>query len=149
MATDAGTRPSTKIHRGETLRYIILPILGVLAIILLGTVATLLLRRPVQVALLADWLLTVLVLCPMALCLFPVCILMIAAVAGLGKAHGLAAKPLRRLEDLSADLANKALTATDSINRQTVNVSTRFAFFDRWMSLFDRPSPNGQHKESE
>lgn len=147
MTKDAGTPLSAKTHRNETLRYIVLPMVGVLAIILLGTMAVLLLRRPFQVGVVADWLLTVLVLCPMALCLFPVCILLIAAVAGLGKAHGMAAKPLRRVEAMSAELATRAAATTDTINRQSMTFSTRFAFLDRWMSLFDRPSSNGQHKE--
>jgi hypothetical protein len=139
-ATDKGHPASAMAHRRETFRYIVLPIIGVGALILVGIIIVLLLPGRLQVSIIADWLLMILFLCPMMLCLFPICILMVAAVAGMNKAHTAAANPLRRLERLSESLKERTVQATDNINHQTINVSTRWAFLERWLKVFDPPS---------
>jgi len=134
-------RPASEVtHRRETIRGIVLPMLGVGTLILVGVIVVLLLPGRLQVSLIADWLLTILFLCPIALCLFPICILMVLAVVGMNRANQAAVNPLRRLENLSANLKDRAAQATDTINRQTINVSTRWAFIDRWLGIFDPPS---------
>jgi hypothetical protein len=148
MASDRGGRPAGEtLHRQETFRYIILPMTGVLALLILGVAAVLLLPKPKQVSIIADWLLTILFLCPAVLCLFPVVILLVAAVAGLNKAHGAARKPLQKLENLSASLNTRTAEITDAINQKTVDASVKIAFADRLLSIFDPPSSTNGEKE--
>src|SRR5262249_33995513 len=99
---DSGIIASKTKHNRETLLSIILPMLGVGAVVLVGLIIVLLLPERLQVSLIADWLLSVLFLCPVVLCLFPLCIGLIAAIVGMNKAHDAMAKPLQRVQTLSA-----------------------------------------------
>ena len=96
MASSSDSRhpASEDTHRRETIRYILLPMVGLSVLVLAGAVISLLLPGRLQVSLIADWLLTILFLCPLALCLFPVCILMVAAIVGMNKAHSAIANPM-------------------------------------------------------
>ena len=97
----AGKSTGRDAHRRQTLRYIILPMVAVVAFVLVGVVMVLLLPKPEQVSLISDWLCTVLFLCPAVICLFPIVIGLIAAIAGMNKVHAAASGPMGQLEDLS------------------------------------------------
>ncbi|MBZ0280334.1 MAG: hypothetical protein K8L97_06310 [Anaerolineae bacterium] len=139
---------SDRERQRETLRYLLLPMLGALLVVLVGAAAVLFLPQRLQVSIIADWMMSVLVLCPVVICLFPICIGLIAAIAGMNRLHDAAAKPLRRAEDWSRTLAERTVKTTDALNERTVAVSTRFAFVDRLFSAFDPPS-NGDAKKEE
>jgi membrane protein implicated in regulation of membrane protease activity len=128
----------TNLNR-DTVRWIVLPIAGVGALVLVGTVIVLILPGRLQVSLIADWLLSVLFLCPMVVCLFPLCLLMILAIVGMNRAQQAVSKPLQRVETLSATLRDRTVHTTDAINRQTINASVKFAFIDRLLAVFDSP----------
>jgi hypothetical protein len=151
MALPSDSRPSTaeEVHRRETLRYIVLPMVGVGLIVLAGAVISLLLPQRLQVSIIADWLLTILFLCPLALCLFPFCILMVAAVFGLNKAHDALVSPLRRVESLSETLRDRVSKTTDIVNQKTVDASAKWAFVDRLLSVFDPPRSPPDHMKKE
>jgi hypothetical protein len=138
---DSGQITTKAKQRRDTLRWIILPIVGVGALVLVGTVIVLILPERLQVSLISDWLVSVLCLCPTVLCLFPLCILMISAVVGMNRAHQAVSKPLQRVEMLSTTLRDRTAQTTDAINRQTVNASVKFAFIDRLLAVFDPPLP--------
>lgn len=140
---------SEDTHRRETIRYILLPMAGVVALVIIGAVISLLLPGRLQVSLLADWLLTILFLCPLALCLFPICILLVAAIAGMNKAHTAIANPLRRLEVLSGTIKERVSKTADTINHKTVDASAKWAFVDRLLAVFDPPKspPSDMDKE--
>ncbi len=123
----------------DLLRWIILPIVGVGALVLAGTISVLLLPERLQVSLIADWLVSVMLLCPLAICLFPVCLLMVLAIVGMNRAHTAASRPLQRVELLSASLRDRTDNVADTVNRQTINASVRFAFLDRLLAIFDPP----------
>jgi hypothetical protein len=134
------TRDSRQQHRRETLRFIILPFLGAVGVVLAAVIVTMLLPRRLQVSIIADLLLSFLVLCPLVVCLFPLCILMIALAASVARGHDVAARPLRRVEDWSRLFAEKTAQVADTVNHLTVDWSTRFAFVDRLLSVFDPPA---------
>jgi hypothetical protein len=136
---DRGHITSKAIHNRETVRWIVLPIIGVGALVLVGTALVLVLPGRLQVSLIGDWLVSVLLLCPLVLCLFPFCIVMIAAVVGMNKAHAAVSKPLQRVEMLSASVRDRTVQTADVVNRQTVNASVKFAFMDRLLAVFDPP----------
>src|SRR5689334_12124786 len=102
--TDRGQTASKTSYNRDMVRWIVLPIVGVGALVLLGTIIVLILPGRFQVSLIADWLVSVLFLCPMVVCLFPLCLLMILAVVGMNRAHQAVSKPLQRVETLSATL---------------------------------------------
>jgi ABC-type methionine transport system permease subunit len=148
-ARDGGRSPAEFTHRRETLLYILLPMLGVVALLGLGLGVVLLLPKPGQVSIIADWMFTVFCLCPAALCLFPMVILMVAAVAGMNILHDKTLPPLKRLEMMAATLNSKTAQLTNTIGRKTIDVSVKFAFVNRMLSIFDppSPSPNGEKEE--
>lgn len=146
---DSGLVASKANFNRETLRWIILPIMGVLALVLLGIVAVLLLPKRLQVSIIADWLVTILFLCPTVLCLFPICVGLMAAVVGMNRAHNVVSKPLQRVESLSATIKDRTIQTTDTVNRQTINASVKLAFIDRLLAVFDPPQapPTDSTKE--
>lgn len=151
MASPSDSRPSTAeaVHRRETLRYIVLPMVGVALLILVGAIISLLLPQRLQVSIIADWLLMILFLCPLALCLFPICIVMVAAVFGLNKAHDALVSPLRRVGSLTETLKERVSKTADVVNQKTVDASAKWAFVDRLLSVFDPPKTPPDHTKKE
>ncbi|MEO8612642.1 MAG: hypothetical protein ABI690_32410 [Chloroflexota bacterium] len=136
---DSGQINSKANHNFETVRWIVLPMIGVAALVLIGTIIVLLLPERLQVSTISDWLLSVLFLCPMVVCLFPICLLLILAIVGINRAHQAVSKPLQRVETLSATIRDRTVQTADMVNRQTVNASVKFAFIDRLLAVFDPP----------
>lgn len=137
-----------KTHRRETRLQIILPFVAGVVLVLVGGIIALLLPKRLQVSLIADLMLTVLVLCPAALCLFAVAIGFVAAAAGAGKLHGSLGSALSRVEGLSARVLEQSGRVTDVINRQTIGLSARFAFLDKLLGVFDRPASSSTKDET-
>jgi hypothetical protein len=102
-------------------------------------------RGEYQVSIVSNTLLMVFMLCPAVICLFVPLLALILAVFGMNKAHTLIAKPLRQVEDLTETLEQRTQEVTNSINRQTINVSSRFAILNKWLGVFERPK--GQDKK--
>ena len=146
--TTASNRPnSANQHRRETLLHLIVPMIGVGVIVLAGGVLVFLLPRRSQVAVIADWMLTVMTCCPAVLCLFAVCIALVAAIAGMNKLHVLATQPLDRIETLSRTVAEKTAEVTDGINQKTADISAKFAFANSLLGTFDTPDASEDHQE--
>jgi hypothetical protein len=126
-------------HRLETRSQILLPMLGG-GLLLVGLlVAALLLPLRSQVSLVADLLLTIFVLCPMVLCLFPVYIVLMVLAFGMNKLHDAGARQLERAEKLSHSVATKTITAADSLSRKSIIINSAFAPLNRIWSIFDPP----------
>jgi hypothetical protein len=88
----------------------------------------------------ANTLLTVLILCPAAICLLPIYLLLVIAVVGMDRAYNAVAKPLRQLEALSLTVSQRTKSLSNSADRSVINLSTRFALLDKLIfSAFDRP----------
>lgn len=140
-------RPAAGQHRYETWVYIILPMVGggLLLILLLALALILPLRS--QVSLVADLMLIIFVLCPLAVCMFPFYMLMVALVYGMNVLHRRAENPLDHLENLSQTMADRVTNVTDSVNKQAINLASRFAFFDVLWDIFDRP--DGQNPQEQ
>ncbi|MCU0511768.1 MAG: hypothetical protein MUE40_04265 [Anaerolineae bacterium] len=128
------------IHRRETRRQIWLPAgAALLLVLLLGTVPALLsdpLAR-LRVAVIADVLFTVMILCPAVLCLFLLYVLVVAAIYGMWLLQRLAGTPLQRLEKATATLAQRVAGWTGRINQQVIGLNERFAALTWLFNLFD------------
>jgi hypothetical protein len=70
---------------------------------------------------------TVLLLCPALLCLFPLYVLLVAAVYGAGKAYAVASRPLAQLEQLSTRIRERTQRTGEQVARQTINASAQIA----------------------
>jgi len=134
-------RESDRIYRREVRRQIILPI-GLGFLFTAGLVAlVLLLPLRGQVSIVSDVMLTWVVLCPLAICMFLPALLMALTIYGMGSLNRAAAKPLHRLHDFSETTANKAAAATDEVNQRTLRASARLGWLYRATGVFDRPEP--------
>jgi len=143
MAASPG-RQAEANHRRETLLSIILPVGGagvVLLAVLAVTLLFLLPTRP-QVSVLADWLLMVFMLCPLALCLLPVCIGLMTAVFAMNQLHGKTARMMGKAEALSQSLAEKTMDATETVSKKSISLNATLAHLDPLWRIFDGKEDN-------
>jgi hypothetical protein len=136
-------------HRRETRNGIILPLVVGIVVVLLGGVIAMLLPQRSQVSIIADLMVTLMMLCPSALCLFAVAIGLVAAAAGMNKAHDGAGKALGKAEGLTARVLKGTERTTETINQKTINLSVKLAFLEKLLGVYDRPalpSPKDEQK---
>lgn len=141
MASTDGSTPipleSERIHRRETFRDIVAPILlGFLGLILSLSLTfglPMLVRTPDQVAMLSNSLAIIYLICPMVLCFLPAYILLMVIAFGAGALHNKLARPLRGLNRLSRTITDKTIQATDAIDKQTINMRVRVAGLENAM----------------
>jgi hypothetical protein len=75
----------------------------------------------------SNFVMTILLLCPAVVCLLPVYFMLVLAVFGLNSLYNGAAKPLRSLERLTAQIASRTTTLSDKLARQSINLNARVA----------------------
>jgi hypothetical protein len=121
-------------------RAVIRPFILTLLVMLASVAIAALLPRGAQTSIIANLLLTVLVLCPLALCLFPVYLLLMFMVFNLQRVHGAAAGGLSRLSHVSTSLNNRVEQASSHWARRSIRINSWFAGLDRLLfGVFDRP----------
>jgi hypothetical protein len=132
---------SRQQHQRDTRLWIVLPMLLIGLLIAVGTGIVLALPGRAQISIIADWMVSILILCPSVICLFAVCVLLFAAVAGMNRLHSVAARPLYRAHDWSDRIAERAAEYGGKVSRRALGLGARFAFLSEWFRLFD-PSQN-------
>lgn len=111
-----------------------------LLIMLASVVIAALLPRGAQTSIIANLLLTVLILCPLALCLFPVYLLFMFMVINLQRAHGAAAGGLSRLSHVSTSMNSRVERVSSRWAHRSIRFNAWFAGLDRLLfGIFDRP----------
>lgn len=138
MAATPPERQAERQHRRETLLWIVLPMMGGGLLVAGGAAAAMLLPRRAQVSLLADWLLTILILCPVALCLLPVCVALITTALWMNRAHGKTAQLMSKIEARSHSFAEKALDVTETASKKSISLSAKLAYLDPLWRVFER-----------
>jgi hypothetical protein len=80
------------------------------------------------------------------ICLFPLALLVVVSIFGLGKAHGALMGLLAKIENASRLLESKTTSVTDQVNQKTIVVSSRFGLIYKLLGAFERPdsSENGK-----
>jgi hypothetical protein len=138
---------SQQAHRRAVRREILLPFAGgLLLIVVLVVLAAS--QGAVPTSGVANTLLTVVILCPLALCMLPVYILLVVAVFGMNRVHDTIGKPLRALENLTITLRERTYGISDRAARTTINLNARFAPLDRMVfSYFDRDRPKNEDND--
>ena len=128
---------SDKLQRKSFRRRALLPFTLVLAIALAYCITALALRSPVQVAVLSDSALTLLVLCPATICLFPLVIASLVFVVLMGRWQRASVSPLRRLEGWTATLEANAEKWFGRIDDQVLRAAVAFAPIRQLLRSFD------------
>ena len=125
------------LQRRQRRRGILLPFMTVL-LLMLGFVGVVFsLQSPQQVAVVSDAMLTLLVLCPLAVCLFPLVIGSLLLVMMMGRWQQRAASPLRRLESWTAAAAVRAEGWLGRIDARVLSWAVGFAPLRHMLGFFD------------
>lgn len=134
-------------HRRETFLYLTLPLLFTVGLVLGGAVLVLLLQRQIQVAIIADWMVTVMMCCPAILCLYVIAVGVMSAAALAGRAVQSAERPLERVVDQVDQVAVRATHMTDMIREQVAYLKSKFSFLEPYLKIFDPPQDAGNSEE--
>lgn len=137
-------------HRRQMRRAVLLPmviialvnLLFILALIIPGS--TVYMSKPSQFAIVSDVVLVCIALCPLVLCTFPLCVILMAGVFGMGKAHSGSSRGLRTVQVKSQAFSQRVAKVADSFNRKSIDFNVRFAFLDRLFSIFNRHNTDQQ-----
>lgn len=143
VAKEAPTRSGRDLHRRETRNQIVLPFLLAVVFVTLIVLFVAFLNNPqarTQVRAIADFVLSVTILCPAILCLFPIYLLVVVGVYGANKLHAGTQKPLERLETLTNQARERVSGWTDGANSQVSHWSARIEPLMKIMSIFDEPT---------
>lgn len=127
-------------HRRETRWQIYLPfVLGVLLVLLVAVVMALLPRRA-QVSVIADFMLLIMILCPMVLCMFPLVLVTVSAAYGASRLHTVTGKPLERLEKLSGEMHERTNHLSETWGQRSITWLVRVEPVLRLMRIWDEPA---------
>ena len=142
--TEAAKPTGANIHRRETRRQTRLPMLAAFAFVLFVFIIAALLPSRVQVSTLADWMFTVLVLCPVLICNFAVYMLVMAGIFGLRQLHRGTQAPLQRLENFVSSTEQRVEKTSAGLNKRVINISARLAPLMQLLSIFDSSETQGK-----
>lgn len=95
------------------------------------------LQSPTQVSVLSNAVLTLLLLCPAAVCLFPLVILSIALVALMNRWQRATVSPLRRLEAWTAVVEGSADKWLGRVDERVLEAAVAFAPIRQLLRTFD------------
>lgn len=95
----------------------------------------------IRIQALADWSAFLLCNLPVIFCVFPLYLMVILSVHGLNRLHANTERPLRKLENLASEGANRIEQMSNFLNNKALSFSTVFASLTRWMGDFAAPMP--------
>ena len=133
-----------QLQRNRARRAVFLPFGLMLMFLAVIVGAALSLPTAAQVAVLSDAMLTLLVLCPMVICMFPLVILMLTLAVAAGRLQRISKSPLRRLESWTAAVENHADKWLGRIDERALRWAVSFAPFRRLLGMFDAPPYQNQ-----
>jgi predicted PurR-regulated permease PerM len=142
-------RDSVRLHRQNVRWRILMPFLLGIVLITACAVIIMLFPRRLQVALVSDFMITLFMLCPAAICMLPITLLMIAAAFGMNRVHDGLVRPLNRLQDASESIQNSTTAASDMLNQRTVDLSARLGVLYRLLDIFDQPDAANDEAQNE
>lgn len=128
------------IHRRETRRTILLPFaLSMLVIVAIFLISALLsdpLARS-RISLIADFLSTIVILCPSVLVTFLCLLPIVAGIYGMFRVHRAVGTPLQKLETMTEGMAERVETMSTTVNQRTMTWSEKVASWTYFMSILD------------
>ena len=137
-----------RVLRGAAFWAIWLPFIGAFVLLLVLVVSTAAFPDMRQTDLVANFLL-IFVLCPAILCFFPVYLLLVAAVYGMGRLNQGVAKPMMALERLTASVDARTSTISERVAKASITLNARLASIDRavFSKFDDHPEKRGTSDE--
>lgn len=126
-----------RLRRRRYRKSVILPFGFVLILVLAYIGIAVALPAPTQVAVLSNAALSLLVLCPAALCLFPFALATVVFVVLINRWQRGTMSPLRRLERWAAALESNADRWLGSIDERILNWAVAFAPVRQLLKSFD------------
>jgi hypothetical protein len=122
----------------------------VTAVIFLAAIAMVLLfPQQAQVALVADWMGMIFLLCPSILCLFLVCIILFALIGAMNSAQRASLHSMNKATDFVQHFTGQITDINHDIGRRVAGIGIRWAFFDRLLGIFDPPETPDAKQSSE
>jgi hypothetical protein len=119
-------------------RKVLLPVAGAGLLIVGATVFVGLGLRGAGASLVADLMLTALCLLPALVCLFPLYMALVLAVAVLSRADAFTTRHVRRARTAAQGAAARSERAGLALNRRSIEFNARLAPLDRLFTLFER-----------
>ena len=132
-------REMERVQRRSLWLSVFLPFAIVLAVAVAFVGIALSLKSPAQVAVMSNSLLTVLLLCPLAIVMFPLTILSIALVALAGRWWNRSRSPLRRLEAWTAVMEENVGAWLGQVDERILNWAVRLAPVRELLMAFEAP----------
>lgn len=122
-------------HRRNVLLAIVLPFIGGFLVIVALSVAAIASGRS---STLADIFLTIVVLCPVAVCMLPIYFLLVILIGLMGRANQSAGRGLQRLNGLVDGVGIRAVGATNRVAGLSIRWNSAFAYLDKLLfRIFD------------
>ena len=145
MSRQLQDRQYRELERAQRRRLwlsVLLPFAVVLAIAVIFVGIALSLKSPAQVTILSNTMLTALLLCPLAIIMFPLTILSLALVALASRWWSKSRSPLRRLEAWTALVEGNVEAWLGQIDERVLNWTVRLAPVRQMLMAFEPPETN-------
>ncbi|MCY3781116.1 MAG: hypothetical protein OXG78_12455 [Chloroflexi bacterium] len=139
LQPDPGYRELERAQRRRIWLSVVLPFALVLIAVAVSIAIALSLRSPAQVSILSNSLMTLLVLCPSVIVMFPLVVLSIALVALLSRWPGRTRSPLRRMEAWTATLEENVEGWLGQFDGKVLDWLVRLAPVRQLLGAFDAP----------
>lgn len=137
QAIEATRRRRRQQNRREIVFPFAIALVALIGLVLLTAV----LLRTGATSIIVNLLGTLFFLCPLALCLFPLVIMLVAAIYGLGQLNERAARPLIAVERLSIRTYERVGHLAQQIAERTIALSSVYEQFDR--AVVSKLDPDG------
>jgi hypothetical protein len=140
MNPEVETAPSPdvrELHRQEVRRWVFFPVIGGLILIVVLVLSTIFLT-PRGLGTVANFLLSCFCLLPLVLCVFPLYMILMAAIYGMSWLTDFSLQRLEQVRELTVSLEKSAADTTDRLNRQAIDVSASLARLNPILDFFNR-----------
>ena len=129
-------------HQRQTRREIILPAVIGLAVLVIAVLASAFIStRYEQLSLISNFVLTLLILCPAALCMFPIAMALVIGAVGMNRVHDWSAVKLDTVNSLSYKLNRRIDSVMGRLGKAGVDIGAAAAPLEQKVfSAFDRPN---------
>lgn len=129
-------------HQRETRREILLPAIAGLAILIVAVLAAAFISTQyAELRLISNFVLTLLILCPAALCAFPLAILLVVAAVSMNNVHDWSAGRLDSVNRVAFSVNRRIDGLMSRLGRAGVTIGTVAAPLEQKVfSAFDRPN---------
>jgi hypothetical protein len=120
--------------------------LGLAFLVVAVLLYSLLSLPPRGLGIVADFMFTCMCLLPLVICLFPVYIMMMAAIYGLSRVNGTIKSQMHRAVALTENMKTNTTETTSKINQSALNTGVTLAKLDVIFNIFNRPSNDTEHQ---